>query len=288
MQVQWFPGHMTKASRQIKENLKRVDIIIEILDARVPLSSRNPLLKKITDHKKRILLLNKDDLADPRATKQWLEYFMEEEGALPLAVSAQNRKSLARITPAARQLCEGARWLERRPVRAMILGIPNVGKSTLINALAGKRKAGVANMPGFTKEMQRFDAGKGLQIFDTPGMLWPKFEDMHSGFNLAALGSIKDTILPIERITLFTIPYLCLRYEKEIKVRYKWDKVPEDPQTFLEELGRKRGCIISGGNVDIEKACFLLLRELRDGKIGRVSLERPGDERKIRGDEKGL
>ena len=277
---------MTKASRQIKDNLKKVDIIIEILDARVPLSSRNPLLKKITAHKKRIILLNKDDLADPEATGRWISYFREESDSLPLAVSAQNRKSLARISPAARKLCEGARWLERRPVRAMILGIPNVGKSTLINALAGNRKAGVANMPGFTKEMQRFEAGKGLQIFDTPGMLWPKFEDMHSGFNLAALGSIKDTILPIERIALFTVPYLCRRYEDELKQRYKWERLPDDPEVFIEELGKKRGCIISGGNVDREKACFLLLKELREGKIGRISLERPGEERKVKGDKK--
>ncbi len=286
MQVQWFPGHMTKASREIKENLKKVDIIIEILDARVPLSSRNPLLKKITAQKKRIILLNKEDLADPTATKLWLEYFKEEGDTLPLAVSAQNRKTLSRISPAARDLCRGARWIDRRPVRAMILGIPNVGKSTLINALAGKRKAGVANMPGFTKEMQRFDAGKGLQIFDTPGMLWPKFEDMHSGFNLAALGSIKDTILPIERIALFTVPYLCLRYDKELRERYKWETVPEDPQDFIEELGKKRGCLVSGGVVDREKTCFLLLKELREGKIGRISLERPGEERKVKGDEK--
>ena len=286
MQVQWFPGHMTKASRQIKENLKKVDIIIEILDARVPWSSRNPLLKKITAHKKRIILLNKEDLADPQATKLWLEFFRKEEGTLPLAVSAQNRKSLSRLTPSAKQLCSGARWIDRRPVRAMILGIPNVGKSTLINAMAGKRKAGVANMPGFTKDMQRFDAGKGLQIFDTPGMLWPKFEDMHSGFNLAALGSIKDTILPIERIAYFTIPYLCSMYEKELKARYKWDELPGDPIRLIEELGKKRGCIVSGGEVDREKACFLLLKELREGKIGRISLERPGEERKIKGDEK--
>ncbi|MDC7221429.1 MAG: ribosome biogenesis GTPase YlqF [Spirochaetales bacterium] len=288
MQVQWFPGHMTKAGRQIKENQKKVDIIIEILDARVPLSSRNPLLRKITAHKKRIILLNKDDLADPRATKQWLEYFRKEEGAIALAVSAQNKKSLSRITPAAKQLCAGARWMDRRPVRAMILGIPNVGKSTLINAMAGNKKAGVANMPGFTKDMQRYEAGKGLQIFDTPGMLWPKFEDMHSGFNLAALGSIKDTILPIERIALFTIPYLCLRYSSELKKRYKWEELPEDPVLFVEELGRKRGCIVSGGAIDREKACYLLLRELRDGKIGRISLERPGEERKVNGDEKEL
>lgn len=284
MQVQWFPGHMTKASREIKENIKKVDIVIEILDARVPYSSRNPLLKKITAHKKRIILLNKDDLADPAATKLWLNYFESEEGTLPLAVSAQNRKSLSRISPAAKELCAGSRWLDRRPVRAMILGIPNVGKSTLINALAGKKKAGVANMPGFTKEMQRFDAGPGLQIFDTPGMLWPKFEDMHSGFNLAALGSIKDTILPIERIALFTVPYLISQYSKDVKARYKWDDIPEDPVIFIDELGKKRGCIVSGGSVDREKACYLLLKELREGKIGRISLERPGEERKIKGD----
>ena len=284
MQVQWFPGHMTKASREIKENIKKVDIVIEILDARVPYSSRNPLLKKITAHKKRIILLNKDDLADPAATKLWLNYFKSEEGTLPLAVSAQNRKSLSRISPAAKELCAGSRWLDRRPVRAMILGIPNVGKSTLINALAGKKKAGVANMPGFTKEMQRFDAGPGLQIFDTPGMLWPKFEDMHSGFNLAALGSIKDTILPIERIALFTVPYLISQYSKDVKARYKWDDIPEDPVIFIDELGKKRGCIVSGGAVDREKACYLLLKELREGKIGRISLERPGEERKIKGD----
>ncbi len=284
MQVQWFPGHMTKASREIKENIKKVDIVIEILDARVPYSSRNPLLKKITSQKKRIILLNKEDLADPAATRMWLDYFQREEGTLPLAVSAQNRKSLSRITPAAKQLCAGSRWLERRPVRAMILGIPNVGKSTLINALAGKRKAGVANTPGFTREMQRFDAGPGLQIFDTPGMLWPKFEDMHSGFNLAALGSIKDTILPIERIALFTVPYVTAMYDGELRGRYKWETVPEDPVRFIDELGRKRGCLVSGGEVDREKACFLFLKELREGKIGRISLERPGEERKVRGD----
>jgi ribosome biogenesis GTPase A len=284
MQVQWFPGHMTKAGREIKENLSKVDIIIEILDARVPLSSRNPLLKSITKHKKRIILLNKSDLADPQATKLWLDYLSKEEGSIPLAVSTQNKKSLQKITPTAKKICSGARWIERRPVRAMILGIPNVGKSTLINVMAGNSKAGVANTPGFTQQMQRYNAGKGLQIFDTPGMLWPKFEDMHSGFNLAALGSIKDTILPIERITYFTIPYLIQRYGSLIKSRYDLEEIHREPVEIVNDIGKKRGCLVAGGEIDLEKTCYLILRELRDGKIGRISLERPGEKRFIKGD----
>lgn len=285
MQVQWFPGHMAKAGREIRESLNKVDIVIEILDARVPLSSQNPLLRKITSHKKRILLLNKSDLADPKATRSWLDFFSKEDDTLPLAVSARDKKSLNEITKKAGQLCSGARWMGRRPVRAMILGVPNVGKSTLINALAGRKKAGVANLPGFTQNMQRFDVGKGLQIFDTPGMLWPKFDDMNSGFYLAALGSIKDTILPMDRIAQFTMDYLRKSYPHLLRSRFSLDELKEDSSLIIDDIGKKRGCLMSGGIVDREKTSFLILKELREGKIGRVSLEKPGEERRVRGDK---
>ncbi len=208
MAIQWFPGHMTKTKKIIKENLKKVDMVIEILDARAPLASRNPLLDELTEGKPRLILLNKADLADPSVTEQWIRYFQSSGNTAALSVNSKNAKSLKSVPGECRKLCREKKWINRRPVKAMIVGIPNVGKSTVINTLAGKKKAQAANQPGVTKDMQRVPVSRELQIFDTPGLLWHKFEDQIVGMKLASLGSIRDAILHLDDIAYACVGYL--------------------------------------------------------------------------------
>ncbi len=277
--IQWFPGHMHKTRKLIKENLKKVDVIIEILDARVPISSSNPIIDELTGDKPRVVVLNKSDLADKQVTEQWKVYFKSlGDNRLPVEVSSKTKENLNAIVRGCQTLCVGAKWIDRRPVRAMIVGIPNVGKSTVINALAGKKKAIVGNKPGVTKDMQRLNVSDSLQIYDTPGILWPKFEDQDIGFKLALLGSIKDSILILDEISMKGLEYMVLKYPKRIKERYKIDELPDDTVELIELIGKKRGCLISGGAIDYEKAINLFLLDLRGGKLGKFSLESPGEE----------
>lgn len=277
--IQWFPGHMNKTRRLIKENLTKVDVVIEILDARAPESSRNPIMDELTGSKPRLVVLNKADLADPAVTDKWMAYYGEERSRqLPVAVSSKTGENLKVIAKGCRQLCEGAKWIERRPVRAMIVGIPNVGKSTVINTLAGRKKAAVGNKPGVTRDMQRLNISDSLQIYDTPGILWPKFEDQAIGFKLALLGSIKDTILLLDEISMKGLEYMTIKYPERIKERYKLEELPADPLELIELIGRKRGCLVSGGDIDYEKAVNIFLIDLRQGMLGRFSLESPGEE----------
>jgi len=274
-QIQWFPGHMNKTRRLIRENLPSVDVIIEILDARVPESSRNPMVKELIGDKPRLVVLNKTDLADPGVTKVWMKRYAQEPDVLPLALTSKDRNQIKKIIPSCRQLGKDRNTRKRRALRAMIIGIPNVGKSTVINALKGQKKAGVQNKPGHTRHLQRVALSPDFELVDTPGILWPKFEDKKVGYRLAMLGSIKDEILDLFDIAGKALLYLRLNYPEALKERYKLTDMPEDSMELLELIGRKRGMLQKGGIVDMERICNVFLSELREGKIGRISLEKP-------------
>ncbi|MFC0558625.1 ribosome biogenesis GTPase YlqF [Halalkalibacter alkalisediminis] len=282
MTIQWFPGHMAKARREVTEKLKFIDVVIELLDARIPLASRNPMIDELVSHKPRLILLNKADLADPTVTASWKSYF-EAKGATVLSINAQNGKGTEKIPNACKHLAKPiiekmiSRGMKPRAIRAMILGIPNVGKSTLINRLASKRTAQVGDRPGVTKRQQWIKVGTELELLDTPGILWPKFEDQIIGYRLAATGAIKDELLDFQDIALFLLNYLKDHYPSLIQERYKLESVPEDGLELFDEIGKKRGCLLGGGYVDYDKAAEIILREMRSGTLGRISLERPSE-----------
>ena len=282
MAIQWFPGHMAKARRQVTEKLKLIDVVIELVDARVPQSSRNPMVDEITAGKPRLIVLNKADMADPVVTDAWLRALKREEVEV-VAVDAKHSKGLKQLMTGAEKLMQDKHDRMREkgrnpgPIRALIIGIPNVGKSTLINRLAGRNIAITGDRPGVTKRQQWIKMKGGeMELLDTPGILWPKFEDQMVGYRLAATGAIKDDILNLDDIAMYTARELRARYPEQLKERFKLDDLPEDAVELLELIGKKRG-LISGGYVDFEKASELLLNELRHEKIGRVSLETPAD-----------
>lgn len=277
MQIQWFPGHMNKTKHMIKDNLGKVDVIIEILDARVPVSSSNPMITELIGNKPRLVVLNKSDLSDPEVTEKWMEYYRGLDRTLPVKVSSKTHDNLDSISKVCKELCKDSKWIERREVRGMVVGIPNVGKSTIINALSGRKKVAVGNKPGLTRNLQRINITNSLQIYDTPGILWPKFEDRVVGYNLAAVGSIKDTILDLIDITRTTLDYFIKRYPDRIKTRYNIDKLPEDSYELLTLIGKNRGCLQARGVIDLDRAVAFFLKDLRDGKLGLISLEEPED-----------
>lgn len=286
MAIQWFPGHMTKARRQIQDKLKLIDVVIELLDARLPMSSRNPMIDEILQGKPRLIVLNKADLADPAVTKQWLEVF-KQEGHLAVAVDAYSGQGIKEIPILAKELLkeklekQRAKGMNPRAVRALIVGIPNVGKSTLINRLAGRNIAATGDRPGVTKGQQWIKIGTDMELLDTPGILWPKFEDQNVGYRLAVTGAIREEILNVEDVAFFGVKYLVKYYWEPFSNRFELKEPPQDPENpddivaVMEAVGRKRGCIMSGGRVDLEKASGILLRELRAGKLGRYSMEAP-------------
>ncbi|UQZ87314.1 Ribosome biogenesis GTPase A [Paenibacillus konkukensis] len=288
MTIQWFPGHMTRARRQIQDKLKLIDVVIELLDARIPLSSRNPMIDEILQNKPRFVLLNKSDLADPDVTAKWVAYFAGE-GLQALPVDAATGNQMKEIMARCRQLMAAKietqlrKGINPRAIRALIVGIPNVGKSTLINRLAGRKIAATGDKPGVTKGQQWIKVGTEMELLDTPGILWPKFEDQQVGMRLAATGAIKEEILHPEDIAFYTLRYLTVHYGGALKERFGIDKMPDDPEDndavieVMEAIGRKRGALVSGGRVDLEKASLTILRELRAGKMGRISLESPDD-----------
>ncbi|WP_214800881.1 ribosome biogenesis GTPase YlqF [Exiguobacterium sp. s194] len=282
MAIQWFPGHMAKARRQVTEKLKLIDVVIELVDARVPQSSRNPMVDEITEGKPRLIVLNKADMADPVVTDAWLRALKRDDIEV-VAVDAKHSKGLKQLMSGAEKLMKEKHDRMREkgrnpgPIRALIIGIPNVGKSTLINRLAGRNIAVTGDRPGVTKRQQWIKMKGGeMELLDTPGILWPKFEDQMVGYRLAATGAIKDDILNLDDIALYTARELSARYPDQLKERFKIDQLPEDAVELLELIGKKRG-LVSGGYVDFEKASELLLNELRHEKIGRVSLETPAD-----------
>ncbi|WP_217557585.1 ribosome biogenesis GTPase YlqF [Paenibacillus sp. GbtcB18] len=288
MTIQWFPGHMTRARRQIEDKLKLIDVTIELLDARIPMSSRNPMVDDILKGKPRLVLLNKTDLADPAITAEWVRFFTER-GLKTLAIDASTGTGVKEILPKCKELMSAKietqlrKGINPRAIRGLIVGIPNVGKSTLINQLAGRKIANTGDKPGVTKGQQWIKFGTDMDLLDTPGILWPKFDDQNVGMKLAATGAIKEEILHLDDIAFHTIRYMSEYYGERLKERYGIEELPEDSENpnevieVMEAIGRKRGAIISGGRVDLEKTSLLFLRELRSGKLGRVSLEVPAE-----------
>ncbi|MYL63770.1 ribosome biogenesis GTPase YlqF [Bacillus hwajinpoensis] len=280
MTIQWFPGHMAKARREITEKLKMIDVVIELVDARIPLASRNPMIDEIVSSKPRLILLNKADMADNQKTAEWKHYF-QSQGHKALAIDSQTGKGVKSIPAAARELMSDKidRMIEKgmkpRAVRALILGIPNVGKSTLINRLAGKKIAKTGDRPGITKKQQWIKVGDEMDLLDTPGILWPKFEDQITGYKLAATGAIKDEILDFQDISVFVLKFMSEHYPDRLMDRYHLDHIPEDVVELFDEIGKKRGFLMSGGWIDYDKTAETILRELRSGKLGDVSLETP-------------
>lgn len=279
MQFQWYPGHMTKAKRQMQEDIKLVDLVIELVDARIPMSSRNPDIDELGKNKARLILLNKADLADDRQNKAWTEYF-EKKGYFVVRMDARSKAQMKPVNNAILDACkekierDRRRGIKNRPVRAMVVGIPNVGKSTFINSFAGKACAKTGNKPGVTKGKQWIRLNKSVELLDTPGILWPKFEDQSVGLKLALIGSIKDEILNIDEMSLELIKYLQRDYADALCARYELT-MDDDPVKMLEQIAANRSCIKKGGELDHSKAAALLLDEFRSGTIGRMTLERP-------------
>jgi ribosome biogenesis GTPase A len=283
MTIQWFPGHMAKARRQVTEKLKLVDIIFELVDARIPYSSRNPMIDEIIQHKPRLVLLNKADMADPRMTKEWIRYF-DSKGIKALAINSQAGVGMKEIVSASELILKEkfdrmkAKGVVRpRAIRAMIVGIPNAGKSTLINRLAKKNIAKTGNTPGVTKAQQWIKVGKELELLDTPGILWPKFEDQEVGSKLALTGAIKDTILNLQDICVYALRFLEREYPERLKERFQLEYIPEDIVDFFDEIGKRRGCLMGGGQVDYDKVAELVIREFRSELFGPITLESPSD-----------
>lgn len=277
MNVQWYPGHMTKAKRQMQEDLKLIDLIIELVDARVPLSSRNPDIDRLGQNKSRLILLNKADLADERQNEAWKLYF-QRKGFHVVKVDSRNGAGMKNIQNVIQEACkekierDRKRGIKNRPVRAMVAGIPNVGKSTFINTFAGKACAKTGNRPGVTKGKQWIRLNKNVELLDTPGILWPKFEDQEVGIRLAYVGSIKDDILNMEELSLKLIAYLKSNYPGVLNTRYGVSE-EEEVLGVLEGIARARGCLKRGEELDYAKASMLLFDDFRSGKLGRITLE---------------
>lgn len=277
--VQWFPGHMARTRRQIKESLPLVDAVVEIVDARVPVSSRNPELPELIGQKPLMVLLNKCDLADENATRRRISE-LGKRGVTAIAVDCRSGKGLNAFAPTVRRVlsdkieANAQKGMAGKPLRLMVVGIPNTGKSSFINRMAGKNKAKVADKPGVTRQNQWFSIGSGIELLDTPGVLWPKFDDPDVGLRLAFIGSVKDTILDIELIAARFLTIMNENYPERIKERYKLEFPPESEEfERLEMLARKRGMLISGGEPDTERAAVMLLDEYRAGKLGRITLD---------------
>lgn len=281
MNYQWYPGHMTKARRMMQENLSLVDLIIELVDARVPQSSRNPDIDALGKNKYRLILLGKADLADPKANQRWMSYF-QEKGIPALEINAKSGKGVKSIQGLVQEVCrekierDRKRGILNRPVRAMVAGIPNVGKSTFINAFAGRNCTKTGNKPGVTKGKQWIRMNKGIELLDTPGILWPKFEDQKVGMRLAFIGSINDEILQIEELSLDLIAFLQAEYPGRLSERFEVDE-KQAPLDVLIEISRRRRCFLKGEEPDLRKASAILIDEFRSGKLGGITLELPED-----------
>ena len=281
LSVQWYPGHMTKAKRMMAEELKIIDVVVEMLDARIPMSGTNPMLSELIGNKPRVIALNKTDLADTAITDSWVDFYKKNNISVALIDSAKGKglkKLLEIIKKAAEPIME--KWLKKgvknRSIRVMIVGIPNVGKSSLINRYLGSAKVQAANTPGVTRGKQWLNVGNGLEILDTPGVLWPKFEDKEAAFALAVTGAIKDNVFDIEEATTMLVDFLLEYYKDEFIERFKFtEPFSFDAITAKKMIAQKRGCLRSGGLIDEEKVSRLLLKEFRSGLLGRVSFDRP-------------
>ena len=281
--IQWFPGHMTKTKRQMEKTLKLVDAVAEIVDARIPISSRNPVIDQIIQQKPRVILLNKADMADPAQTKRWIAFY-RSKGILAMPIDCKSGKGIQNFIPLVKELLKDriASWESKgmvcRTIRVMVVGVPNVGKSSLINRMSKQSKANVEDRPGVTRENRWFTIGKGFELLDTPGILWPKFEDETIGLHLAFTGAVRDAIMDVETLACHLILLLAQRKPEALTARFKI--VPEEGMSgwdLLEAGARKRGFLISGGEVDLERMANILLDEFRAGKMGRITLELPED-----------
>ena len=282
MNINWYPGHMRKTKRLLQQNLKLVDIVFELLDSRIPISSTNPDIDEIIGNKPRVVVLNKSDLSSSDANSQWINYF-KQKGITAIPINAVGSKGIKKIIDHANVLMSEKlerlkqRGIQKRPIRAMIVGIPNVGKTTLINALAGRKSAKTGNKPGVTRGNQWIKLKGNLELLDTPGILWPKFEDQKVGRNLAFTGAIKDEIMDIETLALRLTEKLIHTAPKLLEERYKIEINNLLPLETMEQIGRKRGCIIKRGEIDYTRTAHIILDEFRRGIIGRITLELPND-----------
>ena len=281
LNIQWYPGHMTKTRRQMEQDLKLVDAVCEILDARIPISSRNPDIAAICGNKPRLVILNRMDMADPAATKRWADYF-RSQGLAAVATDCKSRKGVSGFVPAVRELLKekierNAAKGQNRPLKIMVVGIPNVGKSTFINQISGRKGAKAENRPGVTRGKQWVTVDESLLLLDTPGILWPKFEDKDVGIRLAYTGAVKDDILDTETLALHLMEMLWKRYPQAVKDRYKLTDCPEDLSGYelLEAAGKKLGFLLARGEIDTERMAKVLLEEYRSCKLGRFTLEMP-------------
>ena len=285
MNYQWYPGHMTKAKRMMQEDIKLIDLVIELVDARIPLSSRNPDIDELGKNKSRIILLNKSDLADPSGNAAWTEYF-KNKGFHVLEINARSGAGIKAINGLVQQACkekierDKRRGLINRPVRAMVVGIPNVGKSTFINSFAGKACTKTGNKPGVTKGKQWIRMKNSLELLDTPGILWPKFEDQEVGMKLAFIGSMNDEIVIIQELALDLIKYIAVRYPGVFEERYGIaypEDLTEDKAAveILTQIAEVRKCYLKGKEPDYDRAASLLVEDFRSGRLGRITLERP-------------
>lgn len=282
MHFQWYPGHMTKAKRMMQENIKLIDLIIELVDARVPLSSRNPDIDELGKNKARLIILNKSDLAEERWNEAWTEYF-KKKGFHVVKVNSRKGGGVKSVQSVIQEACKAKierdrkRGILNRPVRAMVVGIPNVGKSTFINSLAGKAAAKTGNKAGVTKGKQWIRLNKQVELLDTPGILWPKFEDQTVGLRLALIGSIKDEVLQTEELAAELIRFLAANYPGVLENKYTITTAP-DPYVMLGRIAESRHCLVRGNELDTEKAAMLLMDDFREGKLGRLTLEYPQTE----------
>jgi ribosome biogenesis GTPase A len=274
MKIQWYPGHMYKASKELIKVLPKVDLLIEILDARIPFSSENPMLADIRGDKPCIKVLNKSDLADPQMTQQWQAYLEQDKGVKTLAINGLHSQKVALLPELCRKMITISDKRDRE-IHALIMGIPNVGKSTIINTLAGRTIAKTGNEPAVTKMQQRIDLHNGIVLLDTPGMLWPNIENSNSGYRLAATGAIKDTAMQYEDVASYTAEYLMAHYPELLKARFQLEQLPEQDYDFLEIIAKQRGCIKAGGHIDLNRISKILITEFRDNILGQITLETP-------------
>lgn len=274
MRINWYPGHMHKAGKELKQLLPKIDLVIEVVDARIPFSSQNPMLENLRGNKPCIKILNKSDLADPATTALWQSYLEQDSAIKTLALDTDKSDKSPLLLNLCRELVPDKRD-SLHPINCLIMGIPNVGKSTLINCLAGRIIAKTGNEPAVTKSQQRINLHNGVVLFDTPGMLWPKIEHIDSGYRLAITGAIKDTALEYTDIAFYAAKFLLDNYAEFLLARYKLDALPQSELELLEILGHQRGCLRSGGHVDLEQISTRLIHEFRNATIGRISLETP-------------
>ena len=274
MQIQWYPGHMHKAAKEVRERLPKIDLVIEVLDARIPFSSENPMIHELRQDRPCIKVLSKSDLADPEMTRQWQQYLERERGVKTLAITTEAPETMRRLTTLARRLVP-RKADDPRPLNALIMGIPNVGKSTLINTLAGRPVAKTGNEPAVTRAQQRIEIDDAIVLFDTPGMLWPNVENRNSGYRLAVTGAVRETAMEHEDVAWFAADFLLRHFPERLQTRYELDEIPAAENELLDAIGRRRGCLMGGGHVDFDKASRLLLADIRGGKLGPLTLETP-------------